>query len=215
MPQSPAIPSTLTYSVLGIGAAGLAGLATWALLPREQRVYELCRGWVDPQMPAKIRDIARPVEAITGLYGLGDYLAGIAWIESRGSPTAGSDVGNAARGLFGIRPNSARVADLGLPPSVLKDPRYAVALGTWYLHRCLPYADPGQLIDWRAVRRCWAYPHETDDVDDTQRDAKLARGLECAGVDPNFMYQTAITEDYQWPGIDAVLDAVGRPRAYA
>lgn len=205
----PKIPPWVAYTTLGVGIATLIGAGVYALLPDASP--ELCRGWVDPNAPAMIRQLARPIERLTNLDGLGDFLAGVAWIESRGNPQAGSDVGNAARGLYGMRPESARVRDLGLSPSVLKEPRAATALAAWYIHRCIPFADEGQTLDWLAFRRCWGYPTDTDDVDHPGYKNQLARGLACAGVNPDFMFNRAIRRNYNWPGIEAVFAAVGRP----
>lgn len=204
------IPPWAAYSAFGVGVAALSGAVVYALLPSTPA---LCRGWSDPAVPDQIRELTKPIENLTNLDGLGDFFAGVAWIESRGDPRAGSDTGNAARGLLGMRPKSARVADLGLSPSALKDMRTSLALGTWYIHRCIPYADPGQKIDWLALRRCWGYPSDVDDVDSSGYRDQFARGLRCSGVDPDFMNKTAIRWNYHWPGIDAILNAVGRPRA--
>lgn len=203
------LPPWLPYAVAGVGATALVA-ATVAVV--RSRPSELCRGWIDPSMPAWIKTMSQPLERLTNLDGLGDFFAGVAWIESRGNPKAGSSFGNAARGLLGMRPESARVYDLGMDGDALKDPNTALALGTWYIHRCIPMADPGQEIDWLAFRRCWGYPRDVDDVDHPGYRDQFARGLQCAGVDPSFMYKKAIRWNYRWPGIDAVLAAVGRRR---
>jgi len=170
--------------------------------------------WRDYDAPRRIREIAAPIERLANWPGLGMFLSGVAYIESRGSPTAQfNQTSNAARGWFGIRPVSARVSDLGMSPDALKDEAAAVALAAWYAHRCQPYADRGQVIDWLAIRRCWGYPRDTDDVDSTGYRAQLARGLQRAGVSPDLMYYPAFPAGYHWPGIDAVLAAVGRARA--
>lgn len=203
------IPTWLPYSVAAAGLAVLSGATVYALLPDAS---PLCRGWVDPSAPAQIQALAKPVERITNMKGLGKFLSGVAWIESRGNARAGSDSGNSARGWFGMRPNSARVADVGLSPDAIKDGATAVALAAWYIHRLLPFASPGQKIDWLAIRRGWGYPVDLPKVDHPGYKDQLATGLRCAGIDPNFMFDTAIRSSYTWPGIDAVLDVVGRGR---
>lgn len=208
------MPVWLPYAVLGVGLTAATATAVVLLLP-DPEPLELCRGWVRPEAPYQIRELARPIEKMTNLDGFGDFLAGVSWIESRGNPQAGSDVGNAARGWFGMRPESARLGDLGLSPSALKDGPTAVALAAWYAHRCQSYADPGQVIDWLAVRRCWGKPSDVDDVDHPGYRAQLARGLECAGSDPDLMDRTAFGKNYHWPGISAIFDAVGRKLPYA
>jgi hypothetical protein len=205
----PTIPTWAPYALLGVGVATATGLVVSALLPD---VKPTRCDWRDPTAPHWIREITKPIERMTNLKGLGDFFAAVAWIESRGDPRAGSDQGNAARGLLGMRPVSARVSDLGLPPSALKDARTSIALGAWYLHRCLKYAAPGQRIDWLSIRRCWKYPSLTDDEDDTSVQPNLAKGLYCSGTDPDFMFKKAIRWNYDWPGVDAVLAAVGRSR---
>lgn len=206
------IPTWAAYATLGLGLGALGGGAALLLWPG---AAELCRGWVNPDAPAQIRAVARPLERLMNLRGLGDFLAGVAWIESRGNPRAGSDVGNRARGMYGMRPKSARVADIGLPPSALKDLRSATGLAAWYIHRCIPWADEDQEIDWLALRRCWGYPKDVDDVDHPGYRDQFARGLSCAGVDPNFMFKKAIRWNYHWPGIEEIMAAVGRPLAVA
>ena len=120
--------------------------------------------WVDPDAPRRIRALARPIEEAANWPGLGDYLASIAFLESRGNPRAGKDTGNLARGWFGMRPNSARLRDLGLTGDALKDERYAVALAAWYAHRLRPFASKNQRIDSMAIRRGWAYPSWGNEV---------------------------------------------------
>jgi hypothetical protein len=178
-------------------------------------------GWIDPDAPRRIRAIAAPIEAAANWPGLGDFLVAKAWTESRGNPKAGSDTGNAARGWFGLRPKSARVRDLAafLTPASLKQERPAVALAAWYAHRMHDEAAPGQIVDWLAIARGWAYPRLVSDVDEAatvkgwlpgerSRQVRfnlthaLTRG---AGVAPTFMYEPAFPANYSWPGIDQVL----------
>ena len=207
------IPRWAAYTALGVGVATL-GAATIALWGGDD---VQCPGaWRNPDAPAQIRALAKPVERITNLKGLGDFLAGVAWIESRGNPDAGTDaLNNKARGALGMRPKSAKTSALGMSPNALKDLPTAVALATWYINRCIPWADPGQKIDWLSLRRCWGVPSDVDEVDHPGYKAQFARGLACAGVAPGFMFKKAIRWNYKWPGIDAVLAAVGRPRAFA
>lgn len=189
-----ALSSSSTSSTSSASVPSVANLPTSAPGP-----------WVDPDAPRRIRQLAANLEQAAGWPGLGDYLAGIAWIESRGNAHAGSDVGNAARGWFGVRPQSAKVGELGLSPSALKDEADAVALAAWYAHRLRKYAAPGQQIDWLAVRRGWAYPGKVDDVHDPGYREQLAKGLAAAGVPADFMLRPAFPEGYEWPGIEAAL----------
>lgn len=179
-------------------------------------------GWVDGDAPRRIREIAQPIADHLGWPDLPDFLVAIAWTESRGNPRAGSDSGNKARGWFGLRPVSARVEDVGLSPSSLKDERAAVALITWYLERLEKYGAPGQLIDLLALRRGMAYPVLVADVDETRAIGKwgpgersrmtrnnFEAGIAAAGLPESFMVNSAFPSGYQWPGINTVLDLAG------
>lgn len=181
--------------------------------------------WVDADAPRRIRMIAAPLELSTGMFGFGDFLAAIAYLESRGNSQAGSNAGNAARGWFGMRPESARVKDAGLPASALKNERQAVALAFWYGWRLRPYASPGQVIDRLALRRGWGYPFLVNDVDEQKTTPQnrtpgaysravrenLVHGYQAVDVDPQVMYEAAFTSGYTWPGIHNALQIVGAP----
>lgn len=191
----------VTGAVLGILASRTKGRSASCITP-------VSKGqWSDPDAPRRIRAIAARIEAVTGQAGLGDFLAGVAYIESRGNPRAGSDEGNRARGWFGMRPQSARVDDLGLSPAALKDEEDAVALAAWYAHRCQTYAAPGQVMDWLAVRRCWGIPKHVDDLDHPGYHEQLAYGLAQAGVSCDFMRRRAFPPGYRWPGVWPVIAA--------
>lgn len=176
-------------------------------------------GWTDADAPRRIREIAAPIEQASNWPGLGDFLVAKAWTESRGNPQAGGDTGNVARGLFGLRPRSARVEDVGLSDYALKQEHPAVALAAWYAYRMRDEADPGQIVDWLAVARGWAYPRLVSDVDETAKvkgwspgarskqvrfnfEEALTKG---AGVPPTFMFERAFPLGFQWPGIEQVL----------
>lgn len=163
--------------------------------------------WVDPDAPRRIRLIAAPIEAALGWPGLGDYLAAIAWKESRGSSQAGSSGNNnKARGWFGVRPKSAKLAERGLPVSVLKDERKSVALAADYAYRMKKYGAPDQVVDWLAVDRGWANYWRVPDIYDPGYCNQLARGLVAAGLQPDFMLKPAFSPGFSWPGFDTVLE---------
>lgn len=203
-------------------AAGILGAsALWAINDYKTRSYgptmpavgPVTGDWKDRDAPRRIRELAAPIERLANWPGLGHYLAGISYTESRGNPRAGSDAqNNAARGWFGHRPKSARLDELGLGVEALKDEATAVALAAWYAHRCQKYAFDGQVMDWLSVRRCWGYPKDVPKVDHPGYSTQLAKGLGKVGVPASFMSYPAFPPGYQWPGIDAVLAAVGRPR---
>ncbi len=196
-----------TAAAIVLGAGALAARSAAAVAkPRVTRGK-----WVDRDAPRRIRELAAPIERVANWPGLGDYLAAISYTESRGNPRAGtSAVDNRARGWFGMRPRSARLRDLGLGVEALKDERYAVALAAWYAHRCRPYAAPGQRIDWLAIRRCWGYPSDVDEVDHPGYWRQFGRGLSSVGLPQSFMHLPAFPSGYTWPGIEVVLQAVGR-----
>ena len=206
----------MTRRSIWLVAAVIMGAAIGTTLAHRYppiRLGPLGAGWVDRDAPRRIRMLAAPIERAANWPGLGLFLSGVAYIESRGDSRAGSDADtNAARGWFGHRPNSARLGDLGFGVGALKDEASAVALAAWYAHRCQAYAAPGQVMDWLAVRRCWGYPTDVDDVDHPGYREQLARGLQKAGVPESLMFVRAFPPGYRWPGIDAVLHAVGRRR---
>lgn len=153
---------------------------------------------------------------------LPDMLVAIAWTESRGNPAAQNNPSaNAARGWFQLRPKSARVADVGMTASDLKNERAAVALAAWYLYRLRNYAAAGQTLDLLALRRGMAYPFLVADVGETMstpdagpgvrsRGARIrfAEGIEKAGLAPEFMFHSALPPG-TWPGIEPALALVG------
>lgn len=207
---------------LGTAAVGLAALSrrrkaassgssvpTPALVPGG--------GWKDEDAPRRIRELAYPIGLATGFEGLGDFLVAVAWTESRGDPRAcrGSCGANSERGWFQLRPNSARVFDLGLGRDALFDEPTQVALAAWYADRLRPFAAPGQSIDHLALRRGWVYPSRVSDVAEAYPRSVVTRkhfaeGIAAAGLPSSFMYTPAFSPTYAWPGIDGILELVGR-----
>lgn len=179
--------------------------------------------WHDTTAPARIRFYADRVERAANWPGLGDFLTAVAWTESRGR----SDVcnrrdgcrGNAARGWFQMRPDSARVAELGLGPDALFDEPTAVALAAWYAHRLRKYAATGQRLDWLALRRGWAYPSiVSDELESNPRSSvvreNFLQALPKSGLPASFADTPAFGPSYSWPGIQTVLAAArGEPTA--
>jgi hypothetical protein len=173
-------------------------------------------GWADGDAPRRIRALAAPIERVARWPGLGDFLVATAWRESRGNPRAFNNSG--ARGWFQLFGNSARVDDIGVAPSVLNsDEPLQVVLASWYAYRLRPFASPGQVIDWAAISRGWAYPGLVDDVGLTQERSRdnlrrFEEGVYKAGLPAGFVHYAAFPSGFAWPGIDAVLSAVGRAR---
>lgn len=185
--------------------------------PQSYAVRPVGSGWADGDAPRRIRQIAAPIEALAHWPGLGDFLVANAWTESRGSSRASNPSG--AIGWFQGFPSTLRADDLGITRSqILSDERLQVALQAWFIYRLRPYARSGQVIDWAAIRRGEAYPSLVADVNlDQQRSRDNQRrfedGIYKAGLPVNFLHYPAFPPGFTWPGIDAVLAAVGRGRA--
>lgn len=173
------------------------------------------KDWIDPQAPTKIRATATPLEALAQWPNLGNFLAAVSYTESRGNPNAGaSDYSNDARGRFGLRPLSAKTVEYGyIDPNILKKPPIDVVLAADHAARLEKYADPGQLIDWLAVRRGWARPDLVDDVnenDDRSREVRerFETALAAVGLPDSFKYVPAFPSGYNWPGFFTARNAV-------
>ena len=169
--------------------------------------------WKDPDAPRRIRALARPLELEANWPGLGDFLAAVAYTESRGNMKATGDSGT-SHGGFQLKRMSAKLDQRGLPTSVLYDERYQVALIADYLHRLRPFASKGQKIDWLALRRGMLYPSRVSDTSEVHARSrstrkKLSEALVRAGVPASFMYRKAFPPGYQWPGIDRALQLTG------
>lgn len=198
-------------------AAALVAVRPSSTMPMSYQDRPVGTGWADGDAPRRIRQIAAPIERLAHWPGLGDFLVATAWRESRGNPRAANPSG--AKGWFQLFAQSARVRDLGYSSAVLTgDERMQVALAAWYAYRLRPYATPNQNIDWSAISRGWAYPSLVDDVHlvHERSRANLRRfldGVTKAGLSESFMRYPAFPTGFNWPGIDAVLAAVGRTRA--
>lgn len=189
-------------------------------------------GWSDKYAPQRIRDLCEPLIYEMNWDGLDTFLVAKAWVESRGNPNACFDdckKQNAARGWFGMRPSSALVYELEvLRPeynNVIFNERWAVALAVWYAYRLRNYADSGQVIDWLALARGWAFPSLVNDVDHTETidgyapgersDDVLYRiegGVWKAGDDPDiFLYERAFPSGFTWIGLEAIFEILEVP----
>jgi len=197
------------------GAAIVLGFAAVGVAVRPPRLLDVLPEsakrivWKDPDAPRRIRAHAAPIEAIANWPGLGDFLVAVAYIESRGDSQAGSDAhDNAARGWYGIRPESSRATELGLSPyAALKDEAQATALAAWYAERMRKLADPGQVVDWLAIRRGWGLPKDVRAVTHPGYWEQLSMGLKAAGLPASWMLQPAFGPQYSWPGPETALAA--------
>jgi hypothetical protein len=157
-------------------------------------------------------------------------LVAVAWTESRGNPLAAAGTRpNSARGLFQLRPKSAfahQLARYVTAPQLLFDPALSTALAAWYAWRLRNFKDPGQVLDWLAIRRGWALPRLVDDVDEVavvkgkggvllapgerskQTRWNFSQALPRAGLPQSFMYEYPF-RGLRWPGIWQVMNAVG------
>lgn len=227
-------------ALYGVAAgAGIALVAT-ALRRREEPEVAVVTAPPVPLGPwaDRIRDYANRVSSVTNWgSGFGNFLVATAWTESKGNPNACAAPcsENSARGWFQNRPVSARVWDFtGGGPHVLFSEPWAVALAAWYAVRtAMKNRDPGQVVDWLAMRRGWALPRLVDDVYETEpvtgyadgersRDVRerFSQALAAVGLPQSFMYEPAFPPGFQWPGnyedeasTIPILTAVGAPPA--
>jgi hypothetical protein len=197
-------------------AAAVVASSNVASTPQSYAERPPGSGWVDRDAPRRIRALAAPIERIAAWPGLGDFLVATAWRESRGNSSAQNASG--AKGWFQLFGWTARTDDIGVPASVLRtDEPLQVALAAWYAFRLRPFAYYGQIVDWAALSRGWAYPTLVDDVNLEQQRSRdnlrrFEEAVEHAGLPEDFVHFTAFGPMFTWPGIDAVLRAVGRSR---
>lgn len=165
---------------------------------------------------------------------LADYLVVIGFRESSFNPRAvnpqvKTDPLNAARGLFGMRPETAFKSKNGLEhmrstPNALLDPRWAFVTAVDHVWRACDtvYRRSGASTNYAAVRRYWGYPSLVHDFDlnDPRSVANLER-LEKAIFDCNDAYGTNIDPDFIWrpiegwqnyPGMDVLKQVYGLGR---
>jgi hypothetical protein len=195
------------------GAVVGGGSASPVPSPEDEDYGPTTGDWVNPNAPAEIRSIAARLEQIAHWPNLGNYLAAISYVESRGNNEAGSSGNNnKARGWFGLRPETAKTEHYGYAdPNILKDKVTSVVLAADLADRLKPFASPGQYIDWLAIRRGWAYPKLVKDVDNSERPELVDRfvtGEKKVGLPKEFMHLPAFPEGQNWPGFHAALAAM-------
>jgi len=213
------------YALIGgkrSSSRGVRASSGWAVKGREDRV-------------AMLNEIRGMSFHYSNEFGsmplLADYLTVIGFRESNFNPAAANpeikkNPMNAARGLFGMRPETVFKKSNGLShmrahPNALLNPRWSFVCAvhhTW--QACDTVARKlGVGTNYAAVRRWWGLPSKvTDfDLDDDFSRASLAK-LEKAVTDVNRGYGTNIDPDFIWatiqgwqnyPGMDVMLQVYG------
>lgn len=203
-----AIGGTLTLGALALRSASASSR------PRSRRVST---------SPEQITALASTAAEVVAQPGLPAYLLAVAWTETGGTWSTSARGRAGELGIFQMRPSTARLDELGLPPAALLDLRWSVALAAWLIARLRHRGAPGQVIDWLAIRRGWAYPHLVADVDEVlpatdgaepgKRSREVRERFENAlshtGQDPSFMFTPAFPPGYRWPGLGPVTSALG------
>ena len=183
------------------------------------------------EMLARIRDMANWTSQKYGMMPyLADYLTTIGYIESRFNPTAANpeirkDPQNAARGLFGERPESAfresnNLTQLRRRPNLLLNPRWAFVTAVDYAARGDQRSreKSGREANWLAIRRWWANPFLVHDYGENKSHSPVVRRRLLAGVEGvNREYGTDVDEDFIWqdvqrggyPGIQSLMRDFG------
>jgi hypothetical protein len=175
----------------------------------------------------EIRELAAPLAHVMSWPDLPDFLAVVAYTESGYNPKVASCANNKACGLYGLRYKTSRLAELGQPPEMLHDARWATFADAWLSWRLghMGYHFPGQVVDWLAIRRGMAFPKLVADVDEKmpvkgyapgERSAdvreRMEKGVAHAGLPDSFMYEPAYQGGAFFPGVDAMLAAMNLVR---
>jgi len=162
---------------------------------------------------------------------LADYLTVVGFRESNFNPSSvnkeiKTDPQNAARGLFGMRPETAFKSKNGLEslrshPNTLLNPRWAFVTAVDHVWRACHAVDrkSGASTNYVAVRRWWGVPNLVHDFDlsESKSQSSLAK-LEKAVFDCNKGYGTNVDPDFIWqsvqgwknyPGMDVMKQVYG------
>jgi len=161
---------------------------------------------------------------------LADFLTITAFRESRFNPASANpeiktNPSNAARGLFGQRPQymfkkSNGLESLKSKPYLIHNPKWAFVTAVYHVWDADQSAirKNGREADWAAVRRWWGLPrlvHDFDMVEEFSQESYIK--FEEAVHDCNSSYGTNIDPDFMWmpvesdgyPGMDVMLKAFG------
>lgn len=212
-----------------IGGGLLAGAVVGSLVARDDEPVDAGGGftpfpaggeWVDPGAPARIAYYADQVAQVTG-WGdtLRRYLIAVAYWESRGNSQAchAACEPGSARGWFQLRKGAQCLEGSGYTPdSMLFSEPAQVAIAACHTYRLgnPPWANAGQYVQTRDVRRGWKFPKWSaseyrDDPDTFHNRDSYVETLELVGDTPSFAYAPMFPAGFYWPGLDAVLEAVG------
>lgn len=161
--------------------------------------------------------------------GLADFLTVVGFREANFNPNVvNSEIKtnpNAARGIFGFRPEGILKKSNGLEhllrtPNVLLNPRWSFVCAVFHIwDACERLDDEGLIPNYAAIRRWWgkpAYVYDYDLEHQYSRD-NLSR-FEKAILDCNRIYNTSIDPDFIWkpilqwenyPGMKTMLQVYG------
>ena len=168
---------------------------------------------------------------------LDDYLTVVGFIESRFNPSAANpeiktNPANAARGLFGVRPEYVFKSKYNLEymspyPNALLNPRWAFVTAlhhAWWA--CTRVYDVGSgVVDWAAIRRWWHGPTLVHDFNFENSKSqgiidRFENGLHgCnqefgTNLDPDFIWQK-IQGWQNYPGLPTMMKAFQLQGVYA
>lgn len=198
-----AVSSVALLGVLAVSSS--AGAAETGPPPKD---------WRDADAPRRIRAYAHEIEKATGWAGLGDFLAAVAYSESRGNPDALGD-GGGAHGWFQLHTGSWCLKKLGMSAAqvVAAGERFQVVAAACHVYRLgTIYDAPGQTVRWGDIRRGWKFPgHVKPQYADTaqgrQTAANFRRGLRAVGVPTSHAGAPALPPGFHWEGVQALLNA--------
>ena len=191
------------------------GLLVAMASPKEAGASTGSLAWKDADAPRRIRAHAATIEAASGWTGLGDYLVALAFTESRGNPRALGDGGNSG-GWFQMKRGAKCVDAMGLTATTLAEApeELQVLLAACHAHRLgTVWASSGQDVEWRDIRRGWAFPRWVKQSyrgsSDTQNNRnRFDRGIKAAGLPASFATRPAFPPGFEWPGLTELLTMI-------
>jgi hypothetical protein len=171
--------------------------------------------WKDADAPSRIRQYAAPIEAAAGWEGLGDFLVALAFTESRGNSQALGDGGNSG-GWFQMKKGARCVDAMGLTATELSKSSEGlqVLLAACHAHRLgTAWQSSGQAVEWRDVRRGWAFPKWVKESYRQSSETKnnrtrFARGIRAAGLPASFANRRTFPSGFEWPGLSELLTMI-------